>query len=174
VKVLFFPFSKKYSIFRTWVHKFSKILEEISKFYCQKSNIKHTQNSGVAIQNFNTSNLGKPDIIIIKLKIYNLWIEAEILNFKRLGQYVDLVGFMRKKHLKAHSRHNFPCLLQPYYKYGQLTFSYKLLTFNISSNRADPVGLLIRLFWVFFQGANLPLHLRINHHLELWCRCYTE
>ena len=36
------------------------------------------------------------------------------MNFKRLGQFFDMVYFMLKKHVKAHSEQNFPGLLKPY------------------------------------------------------------
>jgi len=68
------------------------------------------------------------------------------MNFKRLGQYVDMVCFMLKKHVKAHSGQTSPGLLKPYYKYGPLIFFFKLITFNISINRVDPVRLLLRPF----------------------------
>ena len=49
------------------------------------------------------------------------------MNFNRLGQDVDMVCCMPKKHVKHIQDRCFPGLLKPHYKYGLLTFPYKLL-----------------------------------------------
>jgi len=65
-----------YSLIRSWVNKLSKNLEEISKFYCQKCNIKQTSYSGTTLQNVVTWHLHTADSII-KLKIHNMWNKTE-------------------------------------------------------------------------------------------------
>jgi len=48
-----------------------------------------------------------------------------------------MIGFMLKKHVKLIQDRCFPSLLKPYYKYGLLTFSYKMLIYYMFKNCAN-------------------------------------